>query len=68
MDLYLVLLGAGGGELDVHTPTLIHDGADQLPLGAHEGGVHVGRNLQAHVCDGLLGAKRVQGKLCTEMR
>lgn len=40
-----------GGEVDVDSTTLLHDGADKTAFGANKGIVQFGRNRHLHLCD-----------------
>ena len=50
-DGHGVTARALGGEVDVDSTTLLHDGADEAAFGANEGIVQFGRNRNLHLCD-----------------
>lgn len=50
-DGHSVTARALGGEVDVDSTTLLHDGADEAAFGANEGIVQFGRNRDLHLCD-----------------
>lgn len=50
-DGHGVTARALGGEVDVDSTTLLHDGADEAAFGANEGIVQFGRNRDLHLCD-----------------
>jgi len=54
MELDLVLLAAGGGELNPDPTTLIHHRSNKLALGPNESRVDTGGNAQRNISDRFL--------------
>lgn len=65
-DGHSVTARALGGEVDVDSTTLLHDGADEAAFGANEGIVQFGRNRHLHLCD--VGLREDNTRLLVKMQ